>query len=148
MPSFPSSDPYTQNDTYCSFHHSNDQDSKDLNDNTDCTNFVMADYYSGSAASSPGSSYYSVDEHSLFDKRESHQGKTSTLRRNERERNRVKRVNDGFAHLRKHVPLPRKSKKLSKVQTLRMAIDYIHFLQNLLDNGTPSDQALTTEQAE
>ena len=53
-------------------------------------------------------------------------------RRNARERKRVKLVNDGFMRLRKHVPTDPKNKKLSKVKTLRSAIDYIHHLQHLL----------------
>ena len=53
-------------------------------------------------------------------------------RRNARERKRVKLVNDGFMRLRKHVPTDPKNKKLSKVKTLRSAIDYIRQLQHVL----------------
>ena len=53
-------------------------------------------------------------------------------RRNARERKRVKLVNDGFTRLRKHVPTDPKNKKLSKVKTLRSAIEYIRHLQQLL----------------
>ncbi|KAJ1131888.1 hypothetical protein NDU88_010219 [Pleurodeles waltl] len=54
-------------------------------------------------------------------------------RRNERERNRVKLVNLGFAHLRRHVPQAQgASRKMSKVETLRSAVDYIRELQGLL----------------
>ncbi|PNF41753.1 hypothetical protein B7P43_G03461 [Cryptotermes secundus] len=77
----------------------------------------------------------------------------AVARRNARERNRVKQVNNGFATLRQHIPLSvsstyssgnassggRSNKKLSKVETLRMAVDYIRSLQQLLsmdDNGT------------
>lgn len=77
----------------------------------------------------------------------------AVARRNARERNRVKQVNNGFATLRQHIPLSvsstytsanaqsggRSSKKLSKVETLRMAVDYIRSLQHLLsmdDNDT------------
>lgn len=70
----------------------------------------------------------------------------SVARRNARERNRVKQVNNGFATLRQHIPLSvsstyssagspsggRSGKKLSKVETLRMAVDYIRSLQELL----------------
>jgi hypothetical protein len=70
----------------------------------------------------------------------------AVARRNARERNRVKQVNNGFATLRQHIPLSvsstyssagtpsgsRSSKKLSKVETLRMAVDYIRSLQQLL----------------
>lgn len=68
----------------------------------------------------------------------------SIARRNARERNRVKQVNEGFATLRNRIPdyiseayneeKGRKSaKKLSKVETLRMAVDYIRHLETLLD---------------
>lgn len=53
-------------------------------------------------------------------------------RRNERERNRVKLVNLGFQALRQHVPHGGASKKLSKVETLRSAVEYIRALQRLL----------------
>ncbi|NXG06196.1 ASCL1 protein, partial [Sakesphorus luctuosus] len=54
-------------------------------------------------------------------------------RRNERERNRVRLVNLGFAALRQHVPHGAASKKMSKVETLRSAVEYIRALQRLLD---------------
>lgn len=56
-------------------------------------------------------------------------------RRNARERKRVKLVNDGFVRLRKHVPTDPKNKKLSKVKTLRSAIEYIRHLQHLLSQA-------------
>ena len=61
---------------------------------------------------------------------------SSQLRRNERERNRVRMINMTFARLRQHIPdgyCKNKNKKLSKVDTLRGAIDYINGLQDLLD---------------
>lgn len=83
----------------------------------------------------------------------------SVARRNARERNRVKQVNNGFATLRQHIPQSvaqalggntsgthggsrAGSKKLSKVETLRMAVEYIRSLQRLLeehDSSEPSD---------
>jgi len=78
----------------------------------------------------------------------------AVARRNARERNRVKQVNNGFATLRQHIPLSvsssyasanaqsggRSNKKLSKVETLRMAVDYIRSLQQLLsmDDNDPN----------
>ena len=61
-------------------------------------------------------------------------------RRNERERNRVKHINNSFLKLQQRLPsLPgatpsanKKNKKLSKVDTLRGAIQYIEQLQRLL----------------
>ncbi|XP_061394036.1 achaete-scute complex protein T5 [Musca vetustissima] len=79
----------------------------------------------------------------------------SVIRRNARERNRVKQVNDGFSHLRQHIPTaiiaeisngrrgigPGADKKLSKVDTLRMAAEYIRRLKKLIedvDSGSDS----------
>ncbi|XP_049779917.1 uncharacterized protein LOC126176788 [Schistocerca cancellata] len=78
----------------------------------------------------------------------------AVARRNARERNRVKQVNNGFANLRQHIPAAitaayaaasgadlraggmngggGAARKLSKVETLRMAVDYIRRLQQLL----------------
>lgn len=54
-------------------------------------------------------------------------------RRNERERHRVRCVNEGYARLREHLPHELDDKRLSKVETLRAAIDYINHLQRLLE---------------
>ncbi len=53
-------------------------------------------------------------------------------RRNARERNRVKQVNGGFDVLKSHIPSAAKHKKLSKVETLRHAVEYIQSLQRML----------------
>lgn len=66
-------------------------------------------------------------------------------RRNARERRRVKLVNDGFLRLRKHVPTDPKNKKLSKVKTLRSAIEYIRHLQQLLNQATKNTNIPLTE---
>ena len=61
----------------------------------------------------------------------------SVARRNERERNRVKLINMTFATLREHLPFEpqnTKSKKMSKVDTLKAAINYIRYLQDLVDD--------------
>ncbi|CAG2162765.1 unnamed protein product [Oppiella nova] len=65
---------------------------------------------------------------------------TFIRRRNERERARVRSVNDGFERLRQHLPLSSslKDKRLSKVETLRFAITYIHHLQSLLNSKSKS----------
>lgn len=82
----------------------------------------------------------------------------SVARRNARERNRVKQVNNGFATLRQHIPQTvaqalgsstagahggsrAGSKKLSKVETLRMAVEYIRSLQRLLEEHDGSSDS-------
>ncbi|XP_063823805.1 achaete-scute complex protein T3-like [Ostrinia nubilalis] len=68
----------------------------------------------------------------------------SVARRNARERNRVKQVNNGFAALRQHIPSAvtaalaggrGSSRKLSKVDTLRLAVEYIKSLKRLLEES-------------
>lgn len=65
-------------------------------------------------------------------------------KRNERERIRVRHVNEGYARLREHLPNEPTEKRMSKVETLRAAIRYIHRLEMLLertkDTATISDK--------
>lgn len=87
----------------------------------------------------------------------------SVARRNARERNRVKQVNNGFATLRQHIPSSvaaalsspntnttsrSANKKLSKVETLRMAVEYIRSLQRMIEDyeaKVPNGTKLTGE---
>lgn len=112
---------------------------------------------SSSSASSSASSTSSID---AGDKRSKKMTYThmpyttsgqppSVARRNARERNRVKQVNNGFTNLRQHIPQPviaaltnggrGASKKLSKVDTLKMAVEYIRRLQDMLDDNEYSE---------
>lgn len=95
---------------------------------------------SSTASSSPsGSSSSSSSELShnskspLFSKRNSSQKRKTPIRQlaNVRERQRTESLNEAFEKLRRIVPtLP--SDKLSKIQTLKLATDYIKFLNELL----------------
>lgn len=70
----------------------------------------------------------------------------TVARRNERERNRVKLINMTFATLRDHLPYEpdtSKNKKMSKVDTLKAAINYIKYLQELVDNHDAVNAVLT-----
>ncbi|XP_031455857.1 achaete-scute homolog 4 [Phasianus colchicus] len=70
-------------------------------------------------------------------------------KRNERERQRVRCVNEGYTRLREHLPKEFADKRLSKVETLRAAINYIKHLQSLLDCyplGSSSKETLTTKE--
>ncbi|KAL1429854.1 hypothetical protein MTO96_015634 [Rhipicephalus appendiculatus] len=69
----------------------------------------------------------------------------AVARRNERERNRVRLVNHGFNALRQHVPQTGQ-KKLSKVETLRSAVEYIRELQQLLELTRRQAVSLPDEQ--
>ncbi|XP_045439396.1 achaete-scute homolog 5 [Pipistrellus kuhlii] len=62
------------------------------------------------------------------------------LKRNERERHRVRCVNQGFARLRGHLPRAPAGRRLSKVETLRAAARYIRHLQELLRAAPPGSE--------
>ncbi|XP_007946437.1 achaete-scute homolog 4 [Orycteropus afer afer] len=62
------------------------------------------------------------------------------LKRNERERQRVRCVNEGYARLRDHLPREVADRRLSKVETLRAAIGYIKHLQELLGRHGPGQE--------
>ncbi|XP_028925531.1 achaete-scute homolog 5 [Ornithorhynchus anatinus] len=66
-------------------------------------------------------------------------------KRNERERQRVKCVNEGYARLRGHLPGTVSEKRLSKVETLRAAVRYIKYLQDLLNRASEGPVADTTD---
>ena len=51
---------------------------------------------------------------------------------NQRERRRMKAINEAFERLQSHIPTLPYEKKLSKVDTLRLAINYIRFLDQIL----------------
>ncbi|XP_063706494.1 achaete-scute complex protein T8-like [Culicoides brevitarsis] len=78
----------------------------------------------------------------------------TVARRNARERNRVKQVNNGFSALRQHIPesiakcfeevsTKNSAKKLSKVETLRMAVEYIRQLESMLGTNSTSNESNT-----
>lgn len=59
--------------------------------------------------------------------------RVSIQMRNARERNRVRAVNEAFARLRTVIPYTaNRTKRVSKVKTLRKALEYITELQILL----------------
>ena len=69
----------------------------------------------------------------------------AVARRNERERNRVKQVNEGFNELRKKIPYIPDKKKFSKVEILRFAMTYIRELQGLIDESNCDDEEKSDE---
>ncbi|XP_052666632.1 achaete-scute homolog 3 [Harpia harpyja] len=74
--------------------------------------------------------------HSNYCRSEYSYGPAFIRKRNERERQRVKCVNEGYAKLRHHLPKEYLEKRLSKVETLRAAIKYISYLQSVLYNDS------------
>ncbi|KAG8443259.1 hypothetical protein GDO86_011893 [Hymenochirus boettgeri] len=56
---------------------------------------------------------------------------------NVRERRRMQSINDAFEGLRSHIPTLPYEKRLSKVDTLRLAIGYINFLSDLVRSDLP-----------
>ncbi|KAF7643807.1 hypothetical protein LDENG_00232950 [Lucifuga dentata] len=56
---------------------------------------------------------------------------------NVRERRRMQSINDAFEGLRSHIPTLPYEKRLSKVDTLRLAIGYINFLAEMVQSDLP-----------
>ncbi|XP_058038732.1 pancreas transcription factor 1 subunit alpha [Ahaetulla prasina] len=56
---------------------------------------------------------------------------------NVRERRRMQSINDAFEELRAHIPTLPYEKRLSKVDTLRLAMGYINFLSELVQSDLP-----------
>lgn len=62
---------------------------------------------------------------------------------NIRERRRMFNLNEAFDKLRRKVPTFAYEKRLSRIETLRLAITYISFMSELL-TGQPSPNLFTT----
>ncbi|ESP01573.1 hypothetical protein LOTGIDRAFT_59712, partial [Lottia gigantea] len=58
---------------------------------------------------------------------------------NSRERSRMHGLNHALDDLRRHVPCYSKTQKLSKIETLRLARNYIFSLADILKNGVRPD---------
>ncbi|XP_076327643.1 pancreas transcription factor 1 subunit alpha-like [Tachypleus tridentatus] len=67
---------------------------------------------------------------------------------NLRERRRMQSINDAFQGLRAHIPTLPYEKRLSKVDTLRMAIGYIYFLSGLLNSRCHPTDSLSNRVGE
>jgi neurogenic differentiation factor 1 len=61
------------------------------------------------------------------------------MKANTRERNRMHGLNDALDILREHVPCYSKTQKLSKIETLRLARNYISALADILKTGQKPD---------
>ena len=56
-----------------------------------------------------------------------------TIKRNERERNRVQNLNSSFEVLRQNIPGAAPMKKMSKIQILHQAVNYIQYLHRMME---------------
>ncbi|XP_046846989.1 pancreas transcription factor 1 subunit alpha-like [Xenia sp. Carnegie-2017] len=59
---------------------------------------------------------------------------------NMRERKRMQSINEAFEGLRHHIPTLPYEKRLSKVDTLRLAIGYIGFLTDIINSDVPQNE--------
>uniref|UniRef100_T1J8F5 BHLH domain-containing protein n=1 Tax=Strigamia maritima TaxID=126957 RepID=T1J8F5_STRMM len=104
--------------------------------------------YDSSCCSSPYSSRQSDQENVLRQRRKKKrcaQQQVPVQQRqaaNLRERKRMQSINDAFEGLRAHIPTLPYEKRLSKVDTLRLAIGYIGFLTQLANTDKNSAQTL------
>ncbi len=62
-------------------------------------------------------------------------GATNSLSASERERGRTQSVNGAFSHLRQLIPTEPVDRKLSKIETLRLATSYIEHLAAALESS-------------
>ncbi|XP_076652218.1 48 related 1 isoform X3 [Halictus rubicundus] len=124
----------------------------------------LASHPPGSTGSSSGSEIYLYDENSSDNEsayssdQENHARERSQSSRrnggsgksprqavqqrqaaNMRERRRMQNINDAFEGLRAHIPTLPYEKRLSKVDTLKLAIGYIKFLNELVRADTGND---------
>ena len=114
------SDPHYQL-TQNSVSISNTTPSTQMADNTDLYQYSVCTNYGKVTLDMPYNLEYSQEDPS-----------SGVARRNERERRRIKHINQTFATLRSMLPL-RRTKRVSKVDTLRTAISYINHLHQLLE---------------
>jgi len=63
---------------------------------------------------------------------------------NLRERRRMQSINEAFEGLRAHIPTLPYEKRLSKVDTLKLAIGYINFLSELTRGTGPTGNGVTS----
>uniref|UniRef100_A0A915PNG1 BHLH domain-containing protein n=1 Tax=Setaria digitata TaxID=48799 RepID=A0A915PNG1_9BILA len=72
--------------------------------------------------------------------------RTKQIRRskaNARERRRMHNLNEALEKLRRTLPQLPDEPKLTKIETLRMANNYIYALKQILRNGQEEDEAVT-----
>ena len=60
-----------------------------------------------------------------------------------KERRRTQNINAAFDDLRKHIPNVPSDTKLSKIKTLKLAMSYIHHLENQLEDEAQGQEIVT-----
>lgn len=60
-----------------------------------------------------------------------------------KERRRTQNINAAFDDLRKHIPNVPSDTKLSKIKTLKLAMSYIHHLENQLEDEAQGQEIIT-----
>lgn len=138
------------------FHQEDDEDEEEDEDycggrGGDISTCTSTDLANMSSSSSSSSTY---GDDLLSDHRHRHRRHALLLKRrrrlrselelqqlrqaaNVRERRRMQSINDAFEGLRAHIPTLPYEKRLSKVDTLRLAIGYINFLAELVHSDLP-----------
>uniref|UniRef100_A0A7E4VZ73 BHLH domain-containing protein n=1 Tax=Panagrellus redivivus TaxID=6233 RepID=A0A7E4VZ73_PANRE len=117
--------------------------SRSMHDNTRLHAFGSCSPYSDNLSLSDSSSQHgtssTIEEPSggKIKRRDDSRSPSQRKAANERERRRMHSINNGFECLRQHLPTPPYGKKLSKVDTLKNAMDYIFRLNNLLNGLDP-----------
>lgn len=69
------------------------------------------------------------------------------LAANMRERRRMTSLNTAFEKLKETIPIFPYEKKLSRIQTLRLAIDYIEFMGSILHQPTTASSDCNPQQS-
>ncbi|CAC5414922.1 PTF1A [Mytilus coruscus] len=113
--------------------------------------FPVSPYSSFSESLSPISSDYSScnesDYHKCVKRRKTKYGHIQSYQReaaNLRERRRMQSINDAFEGLREHIPTLPYEKRLSKVDTLKLAIGYIGFLAELIKSDIENGDSVSS----
>ncbi|XP_025203696.1 pancreas transcription factor 1 subunit alpha-like [Melanaphis sacchari] len=112
--------------------------------------YFLYEYSSGSESDGTSSLNSDCDSGNCVDsgrKKSSRCHRQKTQQRqaaNLRERRRMQSINEAFEGLRAHIPTLPYEKRLSKVDTLKLAIGYINFLSELTRGTGPTGNGVTS----
>ena len=99
----------------------------------------------------PYSDYCLSDEHQMMTSLEPRRKRRRVITRdqrkaaNVRERRRMYHLNEAFDDLRERVPTFAYEKKLSRIETLKLAVSYIQFMGEILTDLSPSQRGTNAE---